>query len=241
MTSNNQSQNTCLPNNGLPENFVTNDSWPNCSGPILDQGVCGSCWAFGASVTLAELRCIANLSKGYLQLSTQDPVSCYRLNLGCNGGILKNVFDYMTRYGLVSESCFPYISGALSRIPRCPSSCIRRNEPVIKYKCQPDSTVNYGMNIECIKSWIFTHGPMEVGYIVYEDFMNYESGVYSHTYGENVGGHAVKLIGWGKTSSGVDYWICQNSWSPKWGMNGYFWIKQGDSGIDKEAYSCIPQ
>ena len=40
-----------------------------------------------------------------------------------------------------------------------------------------------------------------------QDFAYYKSGVYKHMHGENVGGHAVKLIGWGTTEEGVDYWV----------------------------------
>ena len=38
---------------------------------------------------------------------------------------------------------------------------------------------------------------METGFVVYEDFMNYKSGVYHHVSGKMLGGHAVKIIGWG--------------------------------------------
>lgn len=53
-----------------------------------------------------------------------------------------------------------------------------------------------------------TNGPMMVGLTVYEDFMNYESGIYEYTTGVAVGGHAIKIIGWGTDDEGVVYWIC---------------------------------
>ena len=36
-----------------------------------------------------------------------------------------------------------------------------------------------------------------MGLQIYEDFMNYESGIYKQTAGLQVGGHAMKLIGYG--------------------------------------------
>jgi hypothetical protein len=42
-----------------------------------------------------------------------------------------------------------------------------------------------------------TNGPMMVGLNVFEDFINYESGIYEHVGGQLIGGHAIKLIGWG--------------------------------------------
>ena len=31
--------------------------------------------------------------------------------------------------------------------------------------------------------------------------------MYKHITGYNIGGHAVKLIGWGTTDDGEDYWV----------------------------------
>lgn len=41
-----------------------------------------------------------------------------------------------------------------------------------------------------------------------QDFAHYQSGVYKHVTGEEMGGHAVKLIGWGTSDEGEDYWVC---------------------------------
>jgi len=43
---------------------------------------------------------------------------------------------------------------------------------------------------------------------VWQDFAHYKSGVYQHLHGDYMGGHAVKLVGWGTTDEGVDYWVC---------------------------------
>ena len=41
-----------------------------------------------------------------------------------------------------------------------------------------------------------------------QDFAHYKSGVYKYITGDVMGGHAVKLIGWGTTDDGEDYWVC---------------------------------
>ena len=69
--------------------------------------------------------------------------------------------------------------------------------------------------------------------------MNYQSGVYEHVTGRLEGGHAVKILGWGN-EDGKDYWLCANSWNTDWGMEGFFKIKQGDSGIDDQTFGCTP-
>ncbi len=49
-----------------------------------------------------------------------------------------------------------------------------------------------------------------VGLTVYEDFYNYKSGIYHYTEGQALGGHAIKLVGWGSDMDheGALYWIC---------------------------------
>lgn len=68
-----------------------------------------------------------------------------------------------------------------------------------------------------------TNGPIEASFSVYEDFLTYKSGVYKHTTGSYLGGHAIKVLGWG-VEGGEDYWLCANSWNNEWGANGYFKI-----------------
>lgn len=45
------------------------------------------------------------------------------------------------------------------------------------------------------------------------------SGVYVNTGGDYLGGHAVRIIGFG-TENGTPYWLVANSWNQYWGDNG---------------------
>ena len=42
--------------------------------------------------------------------------------------------------------------------------------------------------------------------IVFEDLLNYTSGIYTYEDGEIIGSHAIVLIGFGETSDGTKYW-----------------------------------
>ena len=45
------------------------------------------------------------------------------------------------------------------------------------------------------------------------------AGVYQHTTGKMMGGHAIRILGWG-TEDGTPYWLVANSWNTDWGDNG---------------------
>jgi len=83
---------------------------------------------------------------------------------------------------------------------------------------------------------VYTNGPVEVAFSVYQDFFAYNGGVYVHKSGSLAGGHAVKLIGWG-VDAGQDYWLIANSWGTSWGLSGYFMILKGvnECGIESDV------
>jgi len=85
-----------------------------------------------------------------------------------------------------------------------------------------------------IQKMIMEGGPVETAFTVYSDFEDYASGIYQHTTGSPVGGHAVKIVGWGE-EGGVKYWKIANSWNPYWGEKGYFRIAHGEGGIDDQV------
>lgn len=78
------------------------------------------------------------------------------------------------------------------------------------------------------------YGSVSAAFTVYEDFLTYSGGVYEHVTGSSLGGHAIKIIGWGN-ENGTDYWVCMNSWNKTWGVNGTFNIKMGDCGINNQV------
>jgi len=93
-----------------------------------------------------------------------------------------------------------------------------------------------------IKAEIFKNGPVETAFTVYEDFLTYKSGVYKHTSGGELGGHAVKFMGWG-VENNVPYWLVANSWNANWGYKGFFKILRGgdECGIEDEVSAGMPK
>ena len=67
-------------------------------------------------------------------------------------------------------------------------------------------------------------------------------GVYQHTSGGILGGHAIKILGWGE-ENGSPYWLVANSWNPDWGLHGYFKILRGSNecGIEDQVVAGLPK
>jgi len=52
-------------------------------------------------------------------------------------------------------------------------------------------------------------------------FQMYKSGIFDSAECGSELDHAVLLVGYGKSEEGQEYWIMRNSWSTKWGEDGY--------------------
>jgi len=70
----------------------------------------------------------------------------------------------------------------------------------------------YSVMPTSIQKEILKYGPVEGAFTVYQDFLTYKSGVYTHLKGPELGGHAIKIMGWG-VEGGVKYWLVANSWN----------------------------
>ena len=147
---------------------------PECLGLIQNQGDCGSCWAFTSAGLVSDRLCIHSSGSIDVRLSAQEMVNCNYENYGCMGGYLITSVDYMMTEGTVPETCVPYIEDAKT----CKFTCSDgTKDNYQKYYCRPGSMV-LATSAEEIKRELYYGGPMLMGLQIWEDFMNYESGVY---------------------------------------------------------------
>ncbi|KAK9757233.1 hypothetical protein RND81_01G150400 [Saponaria officinalis] len=237
----------------LPKEFDARKAWPQCStiGKILDQGHCGSCWAFGAVESLSDRFCIhfgVNVS-----LSVNDLLACCGIwcGAGCNGGTPIFAWRHLKHFGVVTNECDPYFDNTgcshpgcepAYPTPKCVKKCVNGNQLWKESKHYAKNAYKVKSDPHDIMAEVYTNGPVEVGFSVYEDFAHYKSGVYKHVTGGYLGGHAVKLIGWGTSAEGEDYWLIANQWNRSWGDDGYFMIKRGtnECGIEGEVVAGMP-
>lgn len=211
-----------------PTSFDARTKWPTCTKTVRNQGNCGSCWAFGTVQVLSDRFCINSVS---VMLSVQHVIECEKDSMCCNGGYTDRAFKFLTTNGTVKDDALRYDANC--------AGC--RNVSGTRYYCKNNS-IWYGnpSNLDDIKNQIYNKGPITGQFNVYEDFMTYKSGVYKHTTGKLLGGHAIEVIGWG-VESNTAYWLCKNSWGQTWGIEGFFKIAQGDCGINSYMISCDPK
>ena len=253
--------------NDLPKEFDAAEEWPECPSlkEIRDQSTCGSCWAFGAAEAATDRLCIASEGKIQARLSDEDLLTCCsNCGLGCNGGDPEAAWYFMVRYGISTggengstEWCKAYSfpkcehHGCTGPYPECGATqptpeCIKKCQEGYPIPYEQDkhffkSVYSIPKSVREIKTELMNFGPIEVGFTVYEDFLTYKSGIYQHVEGKPLGGHAVKLVGWG-VEDGIEYWKVANSWNETWGEDGFFRIILGknECEIEEHGVTAMP-
>lgn len=173
-------------------------------------------------------------------------------------------WNYWVRKGIVSggpygshQGCRPYeiapcehhVNGTRppcesgGKTPKCTKKC--QDNYSVQYKADKrfgKSSYSVSSNQQQIQKEIMTNGPVEGAFTVYEDLIQYKSGVYQHTKGKELGGHAIRILGWG-VEDGTPYWLIANSWNSDWGDNGYFKMLRGSDhlGIESQISAGLPR
>lgn len=128
--------------------------------------------------------------------------------------------------------------GEGGKTPKCQKTCEDGyNIPYAKDKHYGKKSYSINKNSDEIQQEIFENGPVEGAFTVYEDLLSYKSGklpnvrlhfrylylyfpelvagVYQHVHGKALGGHAIRILGWG-VENDTPYWLIANSWNTDW-------------------------
>lgn len=195
----------------LPAAMDWRNSGGNFVSGIRHQKKCGSCWAFALTAALESYVMRTGNAPGMnLDLSEQVMLSCSGIG-SCAGGTLNG--NFLQSSGLPPESFYPYT------VSEGVCSAAGAGWQNAAYKIDGWGSVRH--TIPAMKSALAAYGPFPAGMMVYEDFMNYKSGIYSYTDGKEMGGHAVVIVGY---NDAEQYFIAKNSWGTGWGEKGFFRI-----------------
>lgn len=238
----------------VPARWDAREALSACVGPkvMVDQGQCGSCWAWAAAHVMSARLCAASNGTINTRMSPQYLLECDTADEGgCGGGALDNVWSFLTSGdgGITPEGCDPYdpwndhnsICGHNGGPPtKCsnhsadlPPRFVRASEP-----WSPAHDPGTPEQVREIQQEIVARGPVEAGISLFSDFAAYKRGVYRLTVNESYGGgHAVTIIGWGSDTKNGDYWLVQNTYGSSWGEGGFFRIRRGfnEIGIEQEV------
>jgi hypothetical protein len=229
-----------------PEEF----SWTDYNGkdwttPARIQGWCGSCWLFAL---VGAIESIIEIKEGRPDLnpdlSEQFVLSCIPKAGSCNGGTSSNAIRCIMNYtlddtiynGLIFESCLPYKENDDVPCSDKSDNWLDTLVPLLnwgKWHTNPEDR-------EVIKTQIITGGPVAAYIMATRDFSHW---ILTHNdpndyypFPGNVSGtnHEVVIVGWKDDVSigNGGYWICKNSWGPKYGYNGFFNIEYGSLNLD---------
>jgi len=138
----------------------------------LNQGQCGSCWAFGTTEAFSDRICVATNGSTNVVVSPQEVVSCDITSEGCNGGFESSAWGFFQINGVKDIECYPYTSGD-GESGSCKLTC-----PGGGSSPSYHSTLALSFSIPQGQQEMFTNGPISTCFDVYQDFMNYTGGVY---------------------------------------------------------------
>ena len=191
----------------IPTSFDSRDKWKGMITPVMDQGACGSCWAFGTTSVLSDRYKIKN---GTSKLKSNDYLSPYHLAACmkcphqintlckgvCSGNYVDDVFNYLRTTGCYSMGdisansgdgkqyiCFRPNRGKNVNIVKA-SSVFRVNPYSPAELTNSDKLVS---NTKTIMNEIATNGPVTATIRIFDpmtsgqrvqNFYLYASGVY---------------------------------------------------------------
>ena len=213
-------------------NYVEEGLVPN----VMNQGFCGSCWAFSALGALEGQ--LAKNTGQLIKLSEQNLIDCNKDedfgNWACQGGDMVTVYDYIMNvaHGINSAPNYRYTG---KEGPKCNYKS-EKSAAAIQDFVQIQTGDEYILMLALAK-----YGPLAIAVDAsLGTFHHYGSGVYDDPACSEDMNHAVVLVGYGNDSIGGEFWLVKNSWGTSYGEKGYIRIARNRGnlcGISNEI-SC---
>lgn len=189
--------------------------------PPYHQKACASCYAFAANTAMEHL--YYQRHKQNIRLSIQEVVDCSTDygNMGCLGGWMHQVFDYViAKKGMYTDEQYPYLA---MDAEVCQKISGKRTTGLL------DSYLRLTKHSSTeIKEFVGYVGLVTVG-IDISKLLFYSEGVYENEKCPTAINHAVVIVGYGTDKqTGTKFWKIRNSWGDDWGDKGYFKLSRHD-------------
>jgi len=207
----------------LPPKFSLRSKMP----PVWNQGSLGSCTSqalgadcqytmalIGKERAIMPARLFLYYNARAIEGTTQSDA----------GAAIRDIVKAAVKWGYPSESKWPYRIARFAEPP--PSECYTEGTTnlISQYQAVPQ-------DVDTIKACIVAGRPVIVGVSVYDSFMDAEASktgiVPWPKRSEKLrGGHAILVIGWDDTYSGVapGHFECRGSWGKEFGDAGHHWL-----------------
>jgi C1A family cysteine protease len=195
----------------------------NFASPVRDQGPQGSCTGHGyashieAMQTMLHGKCVINSPAFQYYLARQ----LHGWHNEDSGAYVRDTFVVGKKHGIAEEEDFPYDANIFNIAPP-PEAYV----DAVKYKI---STYFRVATLEDLKSALASGKTVVNGFTVFESFeslgtANTGDMVMPKSGERELGGHCTSVFGYQDDLlwAGGGFTINKNSWSPKWGWNGYF-------------------
>ena len=162
----------------IPKNFDGRQVWNGLLTPVMNQGSCGSCWAFASSGMLGDRFNIRSLGLMHVELSPAKMILCdfnsrkfslfhpqnkqqeknidlseteIATKFSCFGNTLVQAFSYLFETGTTTENCVPYTK--LKGLVKYDLSKIKETDllPLCQSVTGPNTDVCSNFNINVVE------------------------------------------------------------------------------------------
>ena len=212
---------------------------------VMNQGGCGSCWAFAATAAFwsnfainygkhnpevkkfgADGKLEYDISDAPMPtplMSAQPLLNCIAEKDGdCSGGYHGSAFNHFVEFGAILSN-----QEYTATVNPCKQKLGKRAVAWDYVNYPPDKLPT----VKQLKAALLEHGPVVVLIRIDDAFKAYKGGVFNEHNPDKVQ-HAMLLLGW-DDSKGA--WLLLNSWGEQWGEDGYMWIAWGSNSVGMYA------
>ncbi|HMI62071.1 MAG TPA: C1 family peptidase [Puia sp.] len=214
---------------------------------VGDQGHQGSCVAWSSAYGARTIAEAARTGQDPNTLKYSPSFLYNQIGLeNCQGSYIEKAMEFMTKSGSVPYTQFPYDDQDCSRQPDQQLLNLARQYKMRGFNRLTPGDRNNVIDLHAIKENISQGAPVVIGMMVGGSYMQpmFGQDVWAPTAEDRqmmgFGGHAQCVVGYDDRKYGGAFLI-MNSWSSKWGNNGFAWVRYPDfKYFVREAYGLEP-